>query len=153
MICILILKKLNIKIPDLIVWLRPTFVFRNLEHVNECIDLLTKDKTYTAARTICAAESRLYKKVGTLIKPDFNIKNKSMIRRQDINENTKFFQQMFFALTMVLPMKNSLVIKLQELSLLKFVEDIDDIIDFEIVECLIKHKAHLINEYFKDLPS
>ena len=64
-------KKLNIKIPDLIVWLRPTFVFRNLEHVNECIDLLTKDKTYTAARTICAAESRLYKKVGTLIKARF----------------------------------------------------------------------------------
>ena len=48
--------------PDIIVWLRPTFVFRNLKHVKKCIDTLLNDNSLSAARTICLSESRLYSK-------------------------------------------------------------------------------------------
>ena len=113
---------------------------------------MTKDKTFTAARTICAAESGLYKKVGTLIKPDFNIKNKSMILRQDINEKCKVFSADVFRSNHGIANEKFLGDKIAGVITSKVCGlDIDDIIDFEIVECLIKHKAHLINEYFKDI--
>ena len=45
-------EKENIPQPDIIVWLRPTFVFRNLKDVLKCIDLLKNDSSYTSARTV-----------------------------------------------------------------------------------------------------
>jgi CMP-N-acetylneuraminic acid synthetase len=81
----------NIKQPDLIVWLRPTFIFRNLEHVNECIDVLVKNKSYTSARTICETESRLYQIQDNLLIPAFETHGKSMIRRQDLAKKFKVY--------------------------------------------------------------
>jgi len=49
----------NIEYPDLWVWLRPTFIFRDLDAVKECIDRMKKDKNLTACRIVTEAESRI----------------------------------------------------------------------------------------------
>lgn len=57
--------------PDLLVWLRPTFVFRNEQDVKKCIQLLIDNPSFTAARTVCESESRLYALEDDLLVPSF----------------------------------------------------------------------------------
>ena len=51
----------NIPEPDIVVWLRPTFVFRCVKDVEECIQLLKSDGSISASRTVVSAENRLYR--------------------------------------------------------------------------------------------
>lgn len=81
----------NIALPDIIVWLRPTFVFRNLSHVEQCIDLLVADDSVSAARTVVEAENRLYGVVNGSLSPQFDDKGRSMVRRQEMSESYKVF--------------------------------------------------------------
>lgn len=77
----------GIDMPDLIVWLRPTFVFRDLAAVRLCIDALHQNAAWTAARTVCESESRLYKiEPSGKLTPNFEDHGKSMIRRQDVGD-------------------------------------------------------------------
>jgi CMP-N-acetylneuraminic acid synthetase len=64
-------EKENIPQPDILVWLRPTFVFRNLNDVKKCINLLKNNRSYTAARTVCESEARLYKVENEILMPMF----------------------------------------------------------------------------------
>ncbi|SCW54168.1 N-acylneuraminate cytidylyltransferase [Sphingobium faniae] len=84
-------KNHNILQPDLIVWLRPTFIFRSLPDVQACIDLLASNPDMTAARTVCESEARLYLVQNGMLFPDFDDQGKSMIRRQDIGSRYKVF--------------------------------------------------------------
>ena len=81
----------NIEYPDLWVWLRPTFIFRDLDAVKECIDRMKKDKNLTACRIVTEAESRIYSDEGGLLKPNFDDKGLSTIPRQSIRKTYRVF--------------------------------------------------------------
>ncbi len=135
------LKKSNIVIPDLVVWLRPTFVFRNKNDVIDCINKLVEDDQYTSARTVCETESRIYKfSDKNKLKPIFDDKGRSMIRRQDIEIGYKVYS------TDVIRFKGN---KFSENFLGNNVYgkrtdkinglDIDDLFDFKIVESVMNN--------------
>lgn len=81
----------NIGVPDLLVWLRPTFVFRDLASVRECITRLEQDSALTACRVVVPSESRLYKIEAGKLHPTFRTDGKSMIRRQDVGHAYRVF--------------------------------------------------------------
>jgi CMP-N-acetylneuraminic acid synthetase len=138
----------NIEEPDLIVWLRPTFVFRDVKHVEECIQSLVDDINFTAARTIVPAENRLYRINDDLLVADFDDQNKSMMRRQDMPNSYKVFSTDVFRFKNndfgddFLGNKIKAVITSATCGL-----DIDDIFDFEVVRNIIENTPELVNEY------
>lgn len=71
--------------PDVIVWLRPPWLFRLAEEVDGCIETLLQSRTLTAVRSICRSEARLYRTSGRLLVPLLpGLRGKSVIRRQDV---------------------------------------------------------------------
>ncbi|MDD3531295.1 MAG: acylneuraminate cytidylyltransferase family protein [Candidatus Pacebacteria bacterium] len=76
----------DIAYPDIFVWLRPTFVFRDVDDVTECITRLRNEPQLTSCRVVVEAESRLYHDENGLLKPNFDDKGKSMIRRQEVEK-------------------------------------------------------------------
>lgn len=141
-------KKNNISLPNIIVWLRPTFVFRSLNHVKKCIDMLLNNNSLSAARTICLAESRLYSKTKNHIIPDFETYGKSMVRRQDIIDKYKVFSTDVFRCDGGMVNDNFLGDNVAGVTTSKICGlDIDDITDFYIVESLLKHKPEILYEY------
>jgi CMP-N,N'-diacetyllegionaminic acid synthase len=138
----------NIEQPDIIVWLRPTFVFRSLKDVKKCIEILLKNPEITAARTVCETEGRLYKIEETILTPEFNDEGKSMIRRQDIGVRYKVFSTDVFRTTSETVNEDFLGRKVVGIETSKICGlDIDDLTDFEIVEAILTSKPNLINEY------
>ncbi|MCK0144104.1 acylneuraminate cytidylyltransferase family protein [Arenibacter sp. F26102] len=142
-------EKMKISQPDYIIWLRPTFVFRDKVSILNCLEVLEKDQTLSSARTVCEAESRLYSlNIDKLLIPNFEDSGKSMIRRQDveskfkvystdiIRSNTKDFSNTFLG-NKVFGYEIDKICGL----------DIDDEIDFKIVELLVKYEKSLINQY------
>jgi CMP-N,N'-diacetyllegionaminic acid synthase len=81
----------NIDLPDIIVWLRPTFVFRNVTHVEKCIDLISSDNSVSAARTVVESENRLYGIEDGILRPQFEDHGRSMMRRQEMGHSYKVF--------------------------------------------------------------
>ncbi|MAD12243.1 MAG: CMP-N-acetlyneuraminic acid synthetase [Flavobacteriaceae bacterium] len=140
-------EKENIPQPDLIVWLRPTFVFRNLKDVMKCIDLLKKDSSFTSARTICESESRLYKLEDKILTSTFEDDGKSMVRRQDIIGKYKVFSTDVFRSNEKNISDNFLGNKIAGIITNKLCGlDIDDKLDFIIVENILNNNQKLINE-------
>ena len=140
-------EKENIPQPDIIVWLRPTFVFRNLKDVTKCIDLLKKDSSFTSARTICEAESRLYKLNNRILTSTFEDNKKSMIRRQDISSKYKVFSTDVFRSDKKNISDAFLGNKIAGIITNKLCGlDIDDELDFRIVENILNNNKKLINE-------
>ena len=151
-----ILKDLRLKFlqnkidePDLIVWLRPTFVFRSKVDVNEWIRVLKENKNFSAARTVIEAENRLYKiNKKNNLEPSFNDNNKSMVRRQDMESSFRVYSTDVFRFkdnqfnnnflgNKIFPVVSNRICGL----------DIDDSLDFEIVKNLINFSPNLVNEY------
>jgi CMP-N,N'-diacetyllegionaminic acid synthase len=137
----------GIKEPDLVVWLRPTFLFRKVKDVQSCINFLLNNPNYSAARTIVRAENRLYKLENQTLTPDFESFGKSMIRRQDVNHSYKVFS------TDVFRFKNnpfdkaflgSNVYGLITDDLCGL--DIDGLLDFQIVKLIIEENLINTNE-------
>ena len=139
----------SIEQPDYIVWLRPTFVFRNLIDVQKCISLLIEEEKLTSARTVCEAESRLYKiNENGILKPDFEDNNKSMIRRQDVGERYKVFSTDVIRADKKCTDDNFLGNNVAAVITNKFCGfDIDDEVDFKIVESIIINNSQLIEAY------
>ncbi len=82
----------DMEVPDLLVWLRPTFVFRSLEAANRCIQRMKDDPEMTACRTVCESERRLYEDKEGYLAAAFDDKGgRSMIRRQDVPRAFKVF--------------------------------------------------------------
>ena len=81
----------QIEEPDLVVWLRPTFVFRSKSDVERCVTLLKENKEFSSARTVVRAENRLYLLNDSILKPAFDDQGRSMIRRQEMIPSYKVF--------------------------------------------------------------
>ena len=140
--------ELNIEEPDIIIWLRPTFVFRCVDDVESCVEALRLDSTITAARTVVRAENRLYKIKNNILLPEFHDSGKSMIRRQDMIDSYKVFSTDVFRFKgnklgrdflgrNIYPVVTNSICGM----------DIDSNFDFQIVNNLIEHAPELINEY------
>ena len=70
-------------IPDIIVWLRPTFVFRSIQAVQACIDDVRSGRG-TSSRVVTEEDPRVYKAVNGRLQPGFETGPASMVRRQDM---------------------------------------------------------------------
>ncbi len=132
----------NIDFPDLFVWLRPTFVFRKLEAVQQCISKLIEDTRLSAARTICESESRLYRlDSNSELSPIFDDHGKSMIRRQDVGTFYKVYSTDVFRGKPRNDGSNFLGNNILGVSVPKVCGlDIDDLEDFQLIETLLKHE-------------
>lgn len=140
-------KKHRIKQPDIIIWLRPTFVFRNYRDVNKCINLMIDDSSLTSARTVCLTESRLYKINENILQPNFNDFGKSMIRRQDIENSYKVYSTDVFRSNRDNVSDTFLGTKVAAVITNKLCGlDIDDELDFQIVENILKNNKTIVDE-------
>lgn len=134
--------------PDLIVWLRPTFVFRNVADVQKCINLLIEHPTFTSARTVCETESRIYSISDQQLIPKFDDGGKSMIRRQDIGTHYKVYSTDVIRSGTRYTGDDFLgdcVAAVVTNKLCGF--DIDDQMDFDIVNSILTNNQSLINAY------
>ena len=134
-------KKHDIEEPDIVIWLRPTFPFRRIEDIMKCVKFLIENQEYSCARTVCSAESRLYKIVDNQLLPNYDDKEKSMVRRQDMIPCFKVFSADVFWFKYnefnddFLGQKTYPVI-IDKISGI----DIDDELDFQIAESIIESK-------------
>lgn len=134
--------------PDLLVWLRPTFVFRSTEDVKECIRILKEQAAFTSARTVCEAEGRLYKVENLNLIPDFDDHGKSMIRRQDFGDRYKVFSTDVIRCTDKNTSDDFLGRNVAAVVTNKLCGlDIDDLFDFNLVESVLKFNAEMIDGY------
>lgn len=134
--------------PDIIVWLRPTFVFRDIQDVKQCIKMLMNDRSLTAARTICDTEARLYDLQDNILVPEFDDQGKSMIRRQDIGARYKVFSTDVFRADHYDTSDDYLGRRVAGVVTNKICGlDIDDEIDFHIVEALASSGLPYIKQY------
>lgn len=142
-------KQHNIAQPDLIVWLRPTFVFRDVDSVNKCIEILKANKNITSARTVCESECRLYDiDQNNMLIPTFDDGGKSMIRRQDIGTRYKVFSTDVFRADEFNTSEDFLGRRVAAVPINKICGlDIDDEFDFRLVESLIANCYGLVKEY------
>ena len=137
----------GIEQPDLFVWLRPTFVFRNLADVKKCIQLLIDNPDFTAARTVCESESRLYSIIDDELIPSFKDGGKSMIRRQDVGIKYKVFSTDIIRSANKNTGDDFLGRKVAAVVTNKLCGlDIDDEMDFKIVESIVLNNQDLIHE-------
>ena len=138
----------SIEEPDIVVWLRPTFVFRSIIDVERCIKVLESDSSFTAARTVVRAENRLYQIKNQSLVAGFDDNSKSMMRRQDMPKSYKVFS------TDVFRFKGNLfgddflgrkvfAVKTDSTCGL----DIDDLFDFEIVRNILEQSPELVSDY------
>ena len=138
----------NIPQPDILVWLRPTFVFRSIADVQKCIDQLKNDSSLTASRTVCESEGRLYKVENDILVPSFDDNGKSMMRRQDFGDRYKVFSTDVFRADKKNTTDDFLGRKVGAVVTNKLCGlDIDDEFDFQIVENVLKYNRALIDEY------
>ena len=134
--------------PDFVVWLRPTFVFRCVADVEKCIQMLVKNSSMSASRTVIEGENRLYAVSRNMLSPTFNDQGKSMMRRQDMVSSYKVFS------TDIIRFKGN---AFDEDFLGRDVGavitnpicgmDIDDKFDFELVKLLVENAKELVNDY------
>ena len=138
----------QIPLPKYIVWLRPTFIFRDLDSVNKCLDELKNNPNVTSARTVCQTESRLYDVYDNHLFPTFNDGKKSMIRRQDVGNKYKVYSTDVFRfdkdnLHDDFLGRNVFAVEIDKICGM----DIDDKIDFEIVKTLLENRKDLVSKY------
>ena len=138
----------GIEEPDIIVWLRPTFVFRSFNDIERCIKVLMEDSSLTAARTVVRAENRLYEIEGDRLIAGFDDGGKSMMRRQDMQKSYKVFSTDVFrfkgnSFGNDFLGRNVYAVETDNTCGL----DIDDIFDFEIVRNILEQSSELVSDY------
>lgn len=141
-------KKHNIDEPDLLVWLRPTFIFRNIDHIEECIQALVCNIDYTSARTVVESECRLYQVNNNQLISTFDDQGRSMIRRQELGSHYKVFS------TDIIRFKGNDFSNdfLGRKCFAKITDkicglDIDDEFDFTLVKSLVESNAEVCQDY------
>lgn len=140
--------EVGIEEPDIIVWLRPTFVFRSIEDVESCIEVLKQNPSWSSARTVVRAENRLYHIENDRLIPDFSDAGRSMMRRQDMPVSYKVFSTDVFrfksnAFGEDFLGRNVYAVETNNICGL----DIDDFFDFEVVRNILEHTPELVSEY------
>jgi CMP-N,N'-diacetyllegionaminic acid synthase len=134
--------------PDLMVWLRPTFVFRDRGAVMECVTRLMNEPTLTSCRVVTRAESRLYTSRGGLIEPVFDDRGKSMVRRQDVPPAFRVYSTDVFRSCKGNHGVSFLGDQVGYVEAPKLCSlDIDDSFDFALVEALLECKRDLVKAY------
>lgn len=134
--------------PDILVWLRPTFVFRSINHVQQCIEQLVNDSSLSSSRTVCESEGRLYKIKSDVLMPSFNDFGKSMMRRQDFGDRYKVFSTDVFRADKKNTTDDFLGRKVGAVITNKLCGlDIDDEFDFQMVENILKYNRTIVDEY------
>ncbi|ASV56081.1 N-acylneuraminate cytidylyltransferase [Lelliottia jeotgali] len=127
--------------PDIIVWLRPTFVFRSVEDIEKGISVLKNNPSYSSARTVVSAENRLYTIQDDVLSPLFDDHSKSMIRRQNMPNAFTVFSTDIIRFKGVAISDDFLGRKVYPIISDKICGlDIDDLFDFEIVEAVLEKK-------------
>ena len=138
----------DIPMPKYLVWLRPTFVFRDVKDIKRCIQLLEEDDSLTSSRTVCKSESRLYRGKEGVLEPTFNDQQKSMIRRQDVEPLYKVYSTDIIRASKENTHKDFLGRKVAYVEINEICGlDIDTEIDFNFIEYLITQKTNLVSEY------
>jgi len=134
--------------PDIVVWLRPTFVFRCVNDIETCIEELLNNSTTTAARTVVAAENRLYGISQNVLVPSFNDNGKSMMRRQDMEASYKVFSTDVFRFKGNVFGEDFLGANIRPIVTNSICGlDIDNDFDFEITRLLVENSQEIVNEY------
>lgn len=139
----------KIDIPDILIWLRPTFVFRDIDVINYGLQLIQSSSEIDSVRTICESESRLYSiDENNILKPEFDDYGKSMIRRQDAGTRYKVFSTDIFRFNKENLNDKFLGKKIIGLPINKICGlDIDDEFDFMLVKNLIESNNKFIQKY------
>ena len=141
-------KEYNITQPDYLIWLRPTFVFRDINAIKKCIESLNNDPSLSSARTVYQTESRLYKMEDNIITPDFNDQGKSMIRRQDVPSKYKVLSTDIIRADKLNTTNDFLGRNVYGIEINQICGfDIDNYLDFKIVKSLIENSKNLVSEY------
>jgi CMP-N,N'-diacetyllegionaminic acid synthase len=143
-------KFVNFRIPepDIVVWLRPTFLFRDLLDVQKCIDVLKNRSEVSATRTVIEAENRLYNIKDDMLIPTFDDNGKSMIRRQDMVNSYKVFSTDVFRFKgnnfdedflgkNIIPIVTNPICGM----------DIDNKFDFELTRLLVEEAQGVVDEF------
>ena len=134
--------------PDVVVWLRPTFVFRSKTLVDLCVRRLLEEQALTSCRVVCEAESRLYSGENGLLKPLFDDHGASMIRRQDVVKAYRVFNTDIFWFPKGEVSKQFLGDRIgYEVANKICALDIDDESDFKIVETILLNSRELVGDY------
>ena len=134
--------------PDLMIWLRPTFVFRDRNAVLECIARLANDATLTSCRVVTRAESRLYTPKSGLLECSFNDGGKSMIRRQDLPPSYRVYSTDVLRSSKGNHGPQFLGDRVGYVEVSKVCSlDIDDAFDFAMVEALLKCNQEIVRAY------
>ena len=139
----------GIELPDLIVWLRPTFVFRSLEIALRCIQRMKEDPSLSSCRTVCDAERRLYEdRAGLLVAGFDDMGGRSMVRRQDVPPAYKVFSLDVFRAsgrdTSPYFLGNRIGFEVIP-KICGF--DIDDQFDWDYAEILLKSHRNIVGDY------
>lgn len=135
--------------PHLIVWLRPTFVFRDIPAVRQCIQALEQNPKWTSARTVCETEARLYSlNADRQLLPKFDDGGRSMIRRQEIGSHYKVYSTDVIRFNRESATEDFLGRHVFGTPINKMCGlDIDDIEDFRLIEAIITGAPELVEPY------
>ncbi|MDB4790214.1 acylneuraminate cytidylyltransferase family protein [Akkermansiaceae bacterium] len=136
--------------PDLLVWLRPTFLFRDLELVQKCITRMEEDSSLSACRIVCESEGRLYRGKDGCLEPVFNDGGASMIRRQDIGSTYKVYSTDVFRFPKSVREINNSFLGSNigyEVAHKTCGLDIDDEWDIQLVESIVANCPDLVMDF------
>jgi len=84
------LREHRIAAPEIVVWLRPTFIFRSIASTLECVRLV-RDESRSSARVVTEVDPRIYASVDGKLKASFSDGGASMIQRQGMEPNYHVF--------------------------------------------------------------
>ena len=140
------LEEKNIKKPDIITWLRPTFPFRSTKDLEEGLHLLTEK--VDSVRFVSESDPRIFSIKNNLLKPIMHTDTRSMIRRQEMSKTYNVYHTDIFWYKNIKYGERFLGTKSVPYILEKICAvDIDTINDFVIAEILIKSKLDALKEY------
>lgn len=135
-----------IELPEIIVWLRPTFPFRSVEDLK--VGLSKLDDLTDSVRLVTEGEPRLYEIQNEYLIPRFDDGGRSMIRRQEFPSTYKVFHTDIFWYKNIYRGKKFLGDKIKALKIHKLCAmDVDGLEDFELIEALIESNSDLVQQY------
>lgn len=132
--------------PDILVWLRPTFPFRSVEDLKAALAQL--DDTVDSVRLVTEGEPRLYEICDGILRPRFDDRGRSMIRRQEFPSTYKVFHTDLFWYRNLAWGPRFLGDRIRAVSVHKICSmDVDGIQDFDMIEALMATNIQLIRDY------
>lgn len=136
----------NIQKPDIIVWLRPTFIFRSVKDLKYGLQLLSSD--VDSVRFVTKSDSRIYYIKNNFLKSFSHLPNKSMIRRQELTQSFHVYHTDIYWYENIHMGKKFLGDRIVPYEINPICQyDIDSKKDFEITEMLLNLKHPSFSDY------